>query len=90
MRTKLTAALVAGWLAACGTPEPDILISLPVAPTLPAECTKASPSWAEPPDGELRRTAAARLWRENKERFQSMRSDRQVCRAAVLAAAEVK
>lgn len=50
---------------------------------LPAECTIRDQSWVNLPDGDVRRSDAARNYRLNKSQYRRVLKRRAVCRAAI-------
>lgn len=80
-RLILLAALL---LAGCADPQSFVFTKL-VSPTVPAECLSLDPKWKDPPEADVKSDETARLTRTNKDNFNSMRSDRSVCRAGLKA-----
>lgn len=95
MTAAAMALLAAGGCAAIDAafdrwPDPELIVEAPFALQPPAECFSRVPRWADLPDSDVTRSRAARLWRENKENYQSLASRRRICAGYLTALKEAE
>lgn len=68
----------------CSNPQSFVFTKL-ATPDIPPECLSSDPKWQNPPEEDIKADQTARLTRSNKEKFNSMRHDRSICRAGLKA-----
>lgn len=76
-------------LAGCATKKgaPVVAFADLGSSALPSECTIRDQAWVNLPDGDVRRSDAARNYRLNKSQYRRLIKRRAVCRAAIQARA---
>ena len=69
----------------CADPSAPMVATKIATITPPHECLSSDPAWTNPPDADELRSDTARRERANKDKFNSMKNDRSVCRAGLKA-----